>query len=660
MSWAHYLLQVNIYLIVFFCFYKLLLDKETYFILNRIYLIGSGVLSLAIPFLRFEWLTTQPVAQQVYTGVDQLSGFVQISVINPSVEKFNWGNLIVAIYVCGILFFICRFIYQLIAVRKMFYNVGNGAAFSFLNKKAIAQDVPEPETIDLHEEIHIKQKHTIDVLFFEFLAIFTWFNPIIYAYKYTIKNIHEFLADEAAAKFQGDKEMYSLLLLSQAFGTRPSTLTNGFFTKSLIKKRIFMLHKQRSKKTAILKYGLFVPLFALTLILSSATIRKNDRLIEVADQLPLNNIKGAVSKTIAAPLRIVEVQIAPETYVINESEINTPKIGHLRKDWDSFYTFLSRNIMYPKEAIDHKIEGNVRVNFDVESGKINKVDVVGHLGYDTEAEVKQSILAFAKDLPAEDGNYSFVTAFKLNQLSSKEEAIINEAPNGYNELPKITISGYPISGSQKEEAIDDNTVYNHVSMINPPSYPGGIGKLYDFLGRTIKYPSTAAENNIQGTVYITFTVEKDGGLNDIKIEGRKLGYGIDDEAIRVVKMSKRWNPGMQDGKPVRVKYNIPIKFTMPTETAKIKAAGIKNKPLSSSSLATVKLTGLAKNDKSSPLYVIDGKKKDNFSMDSINPDAIESINVVKDANAIALYGSEAENGAIIITTKKQGISISEK
>jgi hypothetical protein len=90
MSWAHYLLQVNIYLIVFFCFYKLLLDKETYFILNRIYLIASGVLSLAIPFLRFEWFTTQPVAQRMYIGVDQLNGFVtQVGDINSSAEKFN-------------------------------------------------------------------------------------------------------------------------------------------------------------------------------------------------------------------------------------------------------------------------------------------------------------------------------------------------------------------------------------------------------------------------------------------------------------------------------------------------------------------------------------------------------------------------------------------
>lgn len=646
MSWAHYLLQVNIYLVVFFGFYKLLLDKETYFILNRIYLITSGVLSIAIPFLRFEWLTNQPVAQQVYTGVDQLTGFVsQVSLINSNAEKFNWGNLIVAVYALGIMFFICRFIYQLIAVRKMFYTVGNGVAFSFLNKKIIAEDVPEPETINLHEEIHIKQKHTIDVLFFEFLAIFTWFNPIIYAYKYTIKNIHEFLADEAAAKFQGDKEMYSLLLLSQAFGTRPSTLTNGFFTKSLIKKRIFMLHKQRSKKTAILKYGLFVPLFALTLILSSATVRKNDSLIAVAEQIPLNNIKRVVNETIEAPLRIVDVEIAPKVFPIKKT---TPKLSN--KGWDSFFHFLGSKIKYPKEARDNNIQGNVRVNFNVETGKINNVDVIGHLGRATEEEVKQSILSFTKELPAEDGNYSFVTAFKLYQLSSKEEAIANEAPNGYNELPKIVIAGYPtVALVEKDENSEDNTVYSHVAMNTPPSYPGGIAKLYQFLGKTISYPTIASENSIQGTIFLSFTVEKDGTLSDVKTEGRKLGFGLDDEAVRVVKMSKKWNPGMQNGKPVRVKYNIPIKFSMPTETAKLKAVAVKTK--NALAATTITLRGAKEDANAKPLYIIDGKKQANLAFNNLNPDAIESINVLKDAHAISLYGKEAEHGAILITTK---------
>jgi len=123
---------------------------------------------------------------------------------------------------------------------------------------------------------------------------------------------------------------------------------------------------------------------------------------------------------------------------------------------------------------------------------------------------------------------------------------------------QITAAG---EGPKQAVVVEDNTVYSFVSMENPPMYPGGIEKFYKFLGDNIKYPPMAAENNIQGNVFVSFTVEKDGSLTDIKID-RKLGYGTDEEAVRVLKLSRRWNPGMQNGKPVRVKYNIPIKFSL--------------------------------------------------------------------------------------------------
>jgi TonB family protein len=311
---------------------------------------------------------------------------------------------------------------------------------------------------------------------------------------------------------------------------------------------------------------------------------------------------------------------------------------------------LGATIKYPKGAINKQIQGDVRINFNVETGKIHNVDVVGDLGYQTEQDVKQSILAFNKDLPAEDGNYSFITAFKLAQLTSKEEAIANEAPAGYNELPKIVVVGYP-TNVKKDVTVEDNTVYNHVTVSNPPTYPGGVQKFYRWLGATIKYPNIASENRIQGTVYISFNVEKDGTLNDIKVDGRKLGFGLEEEAIRVVRLSKRWNPGMENGKPVRVKYNIPIKFSMPLETASIRktvdqkyATNIGDQPKSPIQLRL--------NQQTDPLIIVDGKKGDYLSYKNIDPNTIESISVLKDASAAALYGEQAENGAIVITTKK--------
>lgn len=94
-----------------------------------------------------------------------------------------------------------------------------------------------------------------------------------------------------------------------------------------------------------------------------------------------------------------------------------------------------------------------------------------------------------------------------------------------------------------------------------PSYPGGQDGYTKFLLANIKYPKEAIEKAVTGTVYVTFVVEKDGKVTNVKIL-RGIGSGCDEEAARVVKMMPNWNPGEQKGKPVAVQYNLPIKFNL--------------------------------------------------------------------------------------------------
>jgi protein TonB len=94
-----------------------------------------------------------------------------------------------------------------------------------------------------------------------------------------------------------------------------------------------------------------------------------------------------------------------------------------------------------------------------------------------------------------------------------------------------------------------------------PEFPGGEEKLFEYLGKNIKYPAMARENGITGTVYVTFVVEGNGKITDVK-KLRGIGGGCDEEAIRVVKSMPEWKPGKQNGKSVRVQYNLPIKFTL--------------------------------------------------------------------------------------------------
>src|SRR5690606_742096 len=116
-------------------------------------------------------------------------------------------------------------------------------------------------------------------------------------------------------------------------------------------------------------------------------------------------------------------------------------------------------------------------------------------------------------------------------------------------------------GPKQAVVVEDNTVYDFVSMENPPSYPGGMDRFYKYIQENLRYPPMAQDNNIQGKVYVSFTIDKDGSIVDVKVD-RKLGYGTDEEAVRVIKAMRRWNPGMQNGRPARARFSIPIGFTL--------------------------------------------------------------------------------------------------
>ena len=96
---------------------------------------------------------------------------------------------------------------------------------------------------------------------------------------------------------------------------------------------------------------------------------------------------------------------------------------------------------------------------------------------------------------------------------------------------------------------------------NDPEFPGGMEALYKYLAESIKYPQAARENDITGIVYVTFVVEKDGSIANPKIL-RDIGGGCGNEAIRVVKAMPKWTPGKQRGKPVRVQFNLPVRFSL--------------------------------------------------------------------------------------------------
>lgn len=198
---------------------------------------------------------------------------------------------------------------------------------------------------------------------------------------------------------------------------------------------------------------------------------------------------------------------------------------------------------------------------------------------------------------------------------------------------------------------DDDKVYDVVEQ--QPQFPGGNEGLMKYLQETIKYPAEAAKQGIEGRVIVQFVVGSDGTVGNVKLM-RPVNPLLDQEALRVISAMPKWTPGKQDGKPVAVKYTIPVTFRQDVGAADGKAQpdGLKGsmikingKVAAGPVTQSIKLEG-------SPYFIVDGKHVEDIS--SIKPDQIDHINVYKDAkHTTDKYGEAAKNGVVEVTLKKK-------
>lgn len=215
---------------------------------------------------------------------------------------------------------------------------------------------------------------------------------------------------------------------------------------------------------------------------------------------------------------------------------------------ENFYRFLGQNIKYPADAVKNNIQGNVFLSFTIEkNGAVNDLKIDRGLGYGTDEEALRVV--------------KLAGMWNPGTIEGKAVAVKYNIPVKFTLNKKTTTTAAPTKHTTGAVASDDNQIYSFLNLEHPPTFPGGVKAFYEFLGKNVKYPALAVKNGVQGSVYTTFTVEKDGKITDIKID-RKAGSGLDEEALRVIALSPKWNPGTQNGKAIRVKYSIPIKFAL--------------------------------------------------------------------------------------------------
>lgn len=265
---------------VFYLVYALLLKHETHFTLNRWYLLGGLILSLVLPnifFTRIHWI--EPTSAELKDIQTMLITPDALEVVSkPEISNFNWSWMygLLAVYVAVALIIL---IYKLIKFTQLYifirknrvllkegvYYIDNeriSSPFSFFNTMAYNASMyskEELQAIYLHEQAHIKQKHSIDVLFMELYSILFWFVPWVYLYRKALKQNLEYLADEYAIKQSENRKFYQLTLLKFSLSNQVSSFANSFY-QPLIKNRIMMLNKPKTRKLNYAKLLVFAPI----------------------------------------------------------------------------------------------------------------------------------------------------------------------------------------------------------------------------------------------------------------------------------------------------------------------------------------------------------------------------------------------------------------
>lgn len=232
-----------------------------------------------------------------------------------------------------------------------------------------------------------------------------------------------------------------------------------------------------------------------------------------------------------------------------------------------------------------------------------------------------------------------------------------------------------VVASAPQTVVSDDQTFSVVEQM--PEYPGGMRAGLEFMARNLGYPTKAREAGKQGRVIVQFVVRKDGSLSDFKVL-RPVDPWLDAEAIRVISTMPKWKPGIQDGKPVSVRFTLPVTFMLEGTNNKPKSGdndvvvvgyGVQ-KSEESVDVPTIKLhnpmdelfitgdfkidsVGSSKASGVSPLVIMDGLEVSDDVIKKLNPKKIQSVSVLKNEAATAKYGKKGKFGVILITTKRE-------
>lgn len=523
-NWFDFLFHASVGLSLFFVVYWLLLRQSTHFTANRIYLVLSVLLALMVAAFPFHYTVTLTPAAN--TRLSNLSGMLNYQIISgskhiPENNGVSWSTVLLYAYLTGTALFALRLLIQTWRPLRVIYssepkirdgyyiheNDKYALPFSFFNHILINPKYLKQEEISeilSHEQVHIRERHWVDLLIIELLTVVFWFNPFIWLFELAIKQNHEYLADQGVISRGHSPVRYQALLVNQLMGMQVIGITNNL-NFALGPTRLNMMKRQKTSKKRLFHMAWGIPVLAFMLVAFAEP--------QYEKAAPATNtVQSEATKTIHGTVVDEKGEPMPGASVV------------------------IRNTSQGTVA-------NMKGEFSLEIPENGCELAISFVGYKT----------IVKKVSPKKDNLKFRMEKTVIGISTKLSPAKKETP-----APPPP----PVEAKKAEsKAEKDGPVF--VIVEDMPQYPGGqpaLARYIDDKKKEIVQKAKAEGKTLKGKVYVNFVVQTDGSVGQVKITKASGSKYLDEKAIEIVKGMEKWSPGKQRGKPVRVSFVVPIEF----------------------------------------------------------------------------------------------------
>ncbi len=620
-----YSIKSAIVLTLLYLPYMLMLRRESFFRFNRMVLLSILLLSLVLPLCNIPWMSLdhQPVVQAAQLQMLELGIPVHVlpevqvlaeGAASQGTSRFSVFFLVSLIYIIGMVALLMMRLWQVARLQfglrqgvlwhndeqgvRIYCHSGDVAPFSWMRNIVINEkDYDEAgREIVLHEMGHIQGRHSWDVVLLTLVQMLQWWNPLCYVLGISLRDVHEYEADNFVLEQGVSAQGYQLLLIRKAVGSGSYAFANSF-NHSLTKKRITMMKKSKSNPWMRSKALYVIPVAALAL--SAFATPKFVAPIEET----VTKLEGKGTEN-SANLQVLEQEngsaVQKDIAQSSTENVTSEEVKQQDTDEQPLFVLDGKIIEVPEDMKDVNFKRmheeqltkllNINVE-DIESIAVLKKDEATKVWGDKGANGVIVIATKKETKEPESQNVVYNKQTGTNDPVLKD--LVKKLPGAEMDGDgNITVGGKSVSKimlNDKEVLNNNDTIYNVVK--ERAKFPGGDAEIFKFLSENMRYPKLCQEFGVQGRVIVRFVIEKDGSITHIEkvrgagktlseVEvtsykqehpdspeqlkaGQDLGDLLFEEAKRVLELMPKWEPGKdEDGNPVRSIFSLPVTFRL--------------------------------------------------------------------------------------------------